>query len=227
MRTQTCSHSFPTLLKITGLVHVWGPAGAGKSLLAIAIAAEASLDSRVEWISTDGKSSFISHLKRNVQHRGSAANVFVTMTHNHNEVRQTILDLVTSLEGMSALIVVDPLTRVVDMARSEPVMWGQELIEEALPTLAALAAGGSIVLVTSECRSLEEGEKTPVHHKTIRRWADNEILVQREKASMYSTITSIDPKSGAQKEVGRLRLLETGLIEISICQPGSETRRST
>jgi hypothetical protein len=149
------------------------------------------------------------------------------MTRNHNEVQQVILDLITFLEGSDALIVIDPLTRVVDMARTDPTMWGQELIEEALPTLAALATGGPCVLVTSECRSLAEGEKTPVHHQAIRRWADNEILVQREKAGSCSTITSIDPKSGAQKQIGRLKLLETGLIEVSIAQPTSETGRSS
>jgi hypothetical protein len=181
----------------------------------VAIAAEASLYSRVEWISTDGKSSFVSHLKRNVDEcSGKVGNIFVTMTHNHIDARKAILNLVPALEGSSALIVVDPLTRVVDMARSEPTMWGQELIEEVLPSLAALVANGSSVVVTSECRSLDEGENAPVHYLAIRRWADNELLVQRDKSGRYSTIISINPKSGVHKQLGRLRLLETGLVEV-------------
>ena len=220
MRIETSSRWPSTSLGLNGLVHVWGPAGAGKSLFAVAMAAQASANTQVEWISTDGKMSFIPHLKRNVKERGgSTGNILVTMTRSHNEAQRAILNLVPLLERSTALIVVDPVTRVADMARSNPTLWGQELIEEALPTLAALAANGSRVLVTSECRLLQESENAPVHQQAIRRWSDKEILIRREMAGRYSSITGIDPKSGVQTQIGRLRLLDTGLIEVNcICQ---------
>lgn len=227
MATEKSEGQSSSTLGLGGLVHVWGPAGAGKSLLAVAIAAEASVNSHVEWISTDGKLSFIPHLKRNVAVRGGRnGNVVVTMTENHNDALDSILNLVSLLQDNTAVIIVDPVTRVVDMARIDPTMWGEELIEEALPTLAAVADMGSTVLVTSECRSLVEGENTPVHHQTIRRWVDKEILIQREMSGRYSTLTGIEPKSGAHCQAGRLRLLDTGFVEISSCELSTDTGRN-
>jgi predicted nicotinamide N-methyase len=223
-----CDCQRPNALGFRGLVHIRGPAGAGKSLLAVAIAAEVSTNSHVEWINTDGKSSFIPHLRRNIEARGGRMDsISITMAHNHNEALEAILNLVTLVEPDTALVVVDPVTRVVDMSNVDSTMWGEELIEKALPTLAALAANGVTVLATSENRSLLEGEDVPVHHQAIRRWADKEVAIQRERLGSYSTISDIDLKSGTQKPIGRLRLLNTGLIEVTPDQHESEARRNS
>ncbi|MHA1908450.1 MAG: hypothetical protein ACW98Y_14210, partial [Candidatus Thorarchaeota archaeon] len=70
-----------TLTEYEGLAHLSGPAGSGKTLLAAALASKLSRLNHVDWLSADGKTGFINHLKRNMEHYGGLpSNLSITRT---------------------------------------------------------------------------------------------------------------------------------------------------
>ena len=81
------------ITQVQGLVHLSGTAGSGKTLLATAIAAMLSRKYHVDWLSTDGKSGFIDHLKRNLEHYGGlSSNLTITRTIASKDALAAVLD---------------------------------------------------------------------------------------------------------------------------------------
>jgi predicted ATP-dependent serine protease len=168
---------FRKLLDMGDLFHIWGEAGAGKTLLACAIAAEANKDGHVRWVCTDGKRSFVRTLRTNLMTLDDY-NITVNVPTGHKEVQEAILSLPKSIPPDTSLIVVDPITRVLDMSRQDYVMWGRELIEAALPSLVALNQKGVKVVLVSEVRCLEH-QAVPVMHESISVWKPVDLHVVR------------------------------------------------
>lgn len=200
-------------LALDGLIHLWGDAGSGKTLLACSIASEVSRYSKVEWINTDSKQSFIPYLKRSIESAGgSIQNVSVTMANDRTEVRDLILGLSRSLPAGVSLIVIDSITRLLDMAREDPILWGRELFEEALPTLAGIVdEKGVKVIITSESRAMSESGNLAVHHRTIKKWADHDILLVRNALEESTRILRVVDTPEDQELIGILRLMENGI----------------
>ena len=205
-------------LALDGLIHFWGDAGSGKTLFACSIASEVSRYSKVEWINTDSKQSFIPYLKRSIESAGgSIKNVSVTMASDRQEVRDLILGLSRSLPEQVSLIVIDSITRLLDMAREDPILWGRELFEEALPTLAGIVdEKGVRIIITSESRAMNEVGNLAVHHRTIKKWVDHDILLVRSALEDSTRIMRIIDTPKDQEQIGILRLKEDG---IPIVQP--------
>lgn len=201
---------------LRGFTHIIGLAGSGKTLLAISLAADASRRSQVEWINTDSKTRFIPHLKATVNHLGGEkGNVSVTIAKGHKRALETVLSLPNTLASGSSLVVVDPITRVVDMSRSNPVIWGRELLEEALPTLAALCEDRGIdIIVVSEMRAVPEVGTLPVHSNAISKWADNTVKVCLDSSGNSSSINI--EEDGNYRPIAHLSVLEDGACHLSL-----------
>ena len=200
-------------LALDGLIHLWGDAGSGKTLLACSIASEVSRYSKVEWINTDAKQSFIPFLKRSIDSvGGSIQNVSVTMADERNEVRDLILGLPQSLPDGVSLVVIDSITRLLDMAREDPILWGRELFEEALPTLAGLVdERGVNVILTSESRAMTDLGNLAVHHRTIKKWVDHDIMLARNTLEDSSRIMRVIDEPDNKEQIGVLHLMENGI----------------
>jgi len=209
-------YSLRASLDLGGITNVIGPAGSGKTLLATAIAADASRTSHVEWINADSKRRFIPHLKATVKHlRGVESNVSVIMAEGHQQALNALLSLPMTITSDTSLIVIDPITRVLDMSRTDPILWGQVLIEEALPTLGALFWERNIdVIVVSEMRFLPEIGNHPVFLNKIARWADRTIKVCRDVSSTLSSVSKLE--SGDDREIAKLQVLQNGACHLSL-----------
>lgn len=196
------------------IIHLSGLAGSGKTLLASAIAAKTSSYGHVDWICTDGKTAFISYLKRNMPiFGGNPSNLTVTVVQGHERVRNAVLNSVDRLNDSSKLVVVDSITRVLDMSRDEEIMWGRELFEEILPSLAGLAISKDIcVILVSEMRSGDSGAN-PVHHGTISTWLDLDLQLVRAGESNISKILQIS-KDEEPSLIGKMILSKSGEILI-------------
>ena len=204
--------SLMTSLELGGLIHLWGPAGSGKTLLAVALASDVSKNARVEWVCTDGKKSFVSYLKNNVAASGgSPENVSITMIINQSELVKLIRNLPES--DLPSLLVIDPITRVLDLGRKDPTMWGRELVEDVLPTLAGLATANDIaVIITSESRMLEDSDNHAVHHSTIAKWIDHDLCLNRELSGSRTHI--VRKHEDSDQEAAQLRVDQSGILEI-------------
>lgn len=194
------------------IIHLSGLAGSGKTLLASAIAAKTSSYGHVDWVCTDGKTAFISYLKRNMpSFGGNPSNLTVTVVQGHERVRDVVLNSVDRLNDSSKLVVIDSITRVLDMSRDEEIMWGRELFEEVLPSLAGLAISKDIcVLLVSEMRSGDTGTN-PVHHGTIGTWLDLDLQLVRAGESNISKIFQI-VKDEEPLLVGKMTMSKSGEI---------------
>lgn len=200
-------------LALDGLIHLWGDAGSGKTLLACSIASEATRYSKVEWINTDAKQSFIPFLKRSIDSvGGSIQNVSVTMASERNEVRDLILGLPKSLPDGVSLIVIDSITRLLDMAHDDPILWGRELFEEALPTLAGLVdERGVTIILTSESRAMTDSVNLAVHHRAIKKWVGHDIMLARNTLEDSSRIMRVVDGLDNREQIGTLRLTDDGI----------------
>ncbi|MHA1963182.1 MAG: hypothetical protein ACXACG_00545 [Candidatus Thorarchaeota archaeon] len=200
-------------LSLDGLIHLWGDAGSGKTLLACSLASEVSRYSKIEWINTDAKQSFIPFLKRSIDSvGGSIQNVSVTMACERQEVRDLILSFSESLPDGVSLIVIDSITRLLDMAREDPILWGRELFEEALPTLAGIVDDkGVTVILTSESRAMNESGNLAVHHRTIKKWVNHDIMLARNALEDSTRIMRVIDGPDDQEQIGVLRLMEDGI----------------
>ncbi|MFW9982649.1 MAG: hypothetical protein ACFFE3_12130, partial [Candidatus Thorarchaeota archaeon] len=168
----------------------WGKAGSGKTLLASIIACNESRYSKVEWINTDAKQSFVPQLKRIVEsEEGVMDNITVTMANDRHEIREVILNLSEFLDPEVSLVVIDSITRILDMAREDPILWGREMIEESLPTLAGLVSNLRVnIIIISETRAMEDSNILAVHQKTISKWVDHDILLTKTNVDSSSKI---------------------------------------
>ena len=208
-------------LGLRGIVHVWGLSGAGKTVFASRLAAEASSHSCVHWFCTDLKTSVVTHLRRNVCVLGGvASNITVEVTRSPDEARRAVLTLCSAPPADLGLVVVDPVTRVLDMSFQDDIMWGRELFEEVLPTLAAMSRTRRVpVILTSECRYLGAEGTVPVCYAAIRRWADHDLLLRRGPAG--------DPASevvevGGRGLLGRMWVRADGAVEFESGGRGPE-----
>lgn len=206
------SSTLMTSLGLGGLIHLCGTAGVGKTLLAVALATDVSKHARVEWINADGKKSFVRYLKRNIEASGGCSdNVTITMTDDQSE----LLELIQSFPNteLPSLIVIDPITRALDLARDDPTLWGREIIEDVLPTLAGLVATNDLaIVITSESRMLEDSENRPVHHSTIAKWIDHDLCLNRDlSGSPTHIVRKIDD---TEQETAQLKVDQTGVLEI-------------
>ena len=185
------------MLQRKSIIHIGGNSGSGKTLLAAKLAAQKSRTNSVDWLCADGKRSFIRYLKRAVKSSGGVqSNLILTITDNHWDVLQSILSTHDRLRSDSAFIVVDPITRVLDMSRKDEVMWGRNLFEEALPTLVGLSIQRDLtLLITSEVRF--RGDKTaPVFWDNLRTWLDADFLIKRLPDSNISEVYDVtDPNT--------------------------------
>lgn len=172
--------SLAELLGLSGLIHVWGPPGCGKTLFAALMAADASRLGHVVWLIADGKRPASSELRRVIVARGGRTGSFtVVNVVGHVHVLREVLNLHRRIRDDTRMIVVDPITRVLDMGRTDDLMWGRELFEEAMPSLAALCATcRRHVLLTSEVRDTPSGIR-PVFHDSILRWVSHDLMLSR------------------------------------------------
>jgi len=201
-----------TSLGLGGLIHLWGSAGVGKTLFAVALAADVSKHARVEWINTDGKKSFVRYLKRNIEVSGGHSdNVTITMTDDQSELLELIRNLPNT--DLPSLIVIDPITRVLDLAREDPILWGREIVEDVLPTLAGLVVTNDLtIVITSESRMFEDSENHAVHHSTIAKWIDHDLCLNRDlSGSPTHIVRKIDD---SKQDAAQLKVDQTGVLEI-------------
>lgn len=192
------------------LFHIWGEAGSGKTLLACAIAAEAIKEGHVRWVCTDGKRSFIRTLRANLLELNDH-NITVSVSVGHKEVQKYVLSLPKTVHPKTSLIVIDPITRVLDMSRQDSIMWGRELIEEALPSLVALNQNGVKVVLVSEVRCLEE-ETVPVMHGSISVWRPVDLHVVRSPGRNSDILEWRDP--GHEHLLASMIVDQSGLIRL-------------
>lgn len=147
---------------------------------------------------------------------GKPSNLLVTMTSGSDEALEVILSLPSKITGGTALIVVDPITRVLDMARVSPDLWGRELFEDALPTLAAMAATmGLSVLITSEVRESESGLRA-VYYQKIHRWASMNLYFERHRGFDVSRIFLLDQDGHPTSQMGSLEMDTNGCTMLQL-----------
>ena len=136
-----------------------------------------------------------------------------------------LLELIQSLPDtkLPSLIVIDPITRVLDLARDDPTLWGREIVEDVLPTLAGMVTANDLtIIITSESRMLEDSGNHPVHHSTIAKWIDHDLCLNR---SLSGSVTHIMRKNeDVDQETAQLKVDQTGVLEII---PGIRSPRIT
>ncbi|NWF95608.1 MAG: AAA family ATPase [Candidatus Thorarchaeota archaeon] len=198
---------------LRGLIHIWGAAGSGKSLLAAYMALAAVSRGRVVWLSLDGKMSVLRRLRSILEHHECAIDsVDVVVTEGHREAYNTVIEMTSRLDESTVLLVIDPITRVLDMSREEDLMWGRELIEDILPALAALTTTRSVtVVVVSEMREVS-GRPVAVHYESILRWVDRDLVLRRRPFAHASEVYERTSKD-REEMLGHLHLMGScGLI---------------
>ncbi|MDF1537707.1 MAG: PhoH family protein [Candidatus Thorarchaeota archaeon] len=211
--SQLSSNYLDTLTDTRGLIHLSGSAGSGKTLLAAAIAAKATRSSHVDWLAIDGKPGFIGYLKRNLQYYGGLeSNLTLTRISAATEAKTAIMDTANRLRHNTRLIVVDPITRVLDMSRHDNTLWGRDLFEEALPTLAGIANSRALcVILTSEVRENEAGPKA-IYHKKIRSWVSTDLILDRTFSRKFSRVYSSTDDGVPGDLVATMHLRENGAV---------------
>lgn len=196
--------------ELKGMIHVSGDPASGKTLFAIAYASEMSVRSDVLWINTNGKMAFIEPLKRTMSYRnGKPESVRIISTLGHEMVLQAIEDIPSFLTEDTALVVIDSITRVLDMGlRTEP-MWGRILFEEVLPTLTAISMTQDLtILYISECRDVG-GSRRAVYKEAMNRFADYEIKITRSRRS------GISIAEAGSAPLAQIRIEEGGQVALA------------
>jgi len=198
------------LLGMGDLFHIWGEAGTGKTLLVCALAAEVVKDGHVRWLCTDGKRSFINTLRNNLKTE-EEHNITVSVPIGHKDVQESILSLPGNIHPETLLVVVDPITRVLDMSRRDFVMWGRELIEEVLPSLVALSQKGVKVVLVSEVRCWAD-KAMPVMYESISVWKPVDLHVLRNPGG-DSTIMECT-ELGHERPLARISVNGLGIVRL-------------
>jgi predicted ATP-dependent serine protease len=197
------------MLGLSGLVHISGQSGSGKTLLAVALAADISRHSCVDWINTDGKVSFTSYLRKNISD-DNAKRINLQTPLGFRKSYDTIMNLEIKPDS---LVVIDTITRLLDMSSNSPELWGRDLFEEVLPTLAAQSQSkDTTVLLLSESRYGTDEKLEPVFHNMIDRWVDHHLELRREYLSKKTTIHRFDEEN----VLACLVLDKEGIIQIEI-----------
>jgi hypothetical protein len=167
-------------LDLNGVTHITGLAGSGKTILTSFIASQVVHDSYVHWVCTDNKYSFISYLKQNTP-EDKMPNVHIEIPEDHEQARACILALrdKVTISDVS-LVVIDSITRVIDMSHRDALLWGRELEDQVLPTLVALSkVHGIDVILTSESRLVKD-KVVAVFAKQLSKWSDQEFVLKRD-----------------------------------------------
>ncbi len=177
-------------LGVQGFIHLWGASGSGKTLLAMQAAAIKSRNSHVIWICTDFKVNFIQRLRDLVAlYNGNSSNIVIILTKGSSETYDAITNLKSEIDDTTSLVIIDTITRVLDMARRDPLLWGREMVEDVLPYLAGLVTSRKIsILCTSECRTLDSEGPKPVFHDALRKWVDIDLQLLRPHGSYRTEI---------------------------------------
>lgn len=197
--------------QLNGLIHISGEPASGKTLFAIGYAAEASTKGEVLWVNTNGKMAFLSSLKRTISRRnGNVKSVRILTALGHKMVRQTISNIPSFLTDNTILVVIDSITRVLNMGLRVEPMWGRVLFEEILPGLTAISMTHNItILCISECRDVG-GSKRAVYEEAMNRFANHEIRVSRTRKSGIS-VAEIESKS-----LAKIRLEKEGSVTMAL-----------
>jgi predicted ATP-dependent serine protease len=196
---------------LNGLIHISGEPASGKTLFAIGYASEMSRKGDVLWVNTNGKMSFLTPLKRTISRRnGNAKSVRILTALGHEMIRQTLSDIPLFLTEDTILVVIDSITRVLNMGlRSEP-MWGRVLFEEVLPALTAISmTHNTSILCISECRDVG-GSKRAVYQEAMNRFANQEIRITRTRKSGIS-IAEIE-----SKPLAKISLEKEGSVALAL-----------
>jgi hypothetical protein len=126
------------------------------------------------------------------------------------------MSTVDRLRDTSKMVVIDPVTRVLDMSHEDIDMWGRELFEEILPTLAGLTISkGICVLIVSEMRHGENGV-SPVYHRSIRTWLDLDISLTRIDQDSITKISVLNGDDLEPVHVADMKVSATGIVEIAV-----------
>lgn len=202
------------MLGLDGLIHLSGVAGSGKTLFAVALASKATRSGKVLWVNTDAKTAFVNHLKVNIDSVGgdrTAISILPIM--GHKRVRDAILDLPDSLDKNTVLLVIDPVTRALDMSHREDVMWGREMFEDVMPTLAGLViARGLNVVIVSESRSFDH-EPTAVFHGSIKKWTDHDLVLSRRYGELVTNVARYQTEGAVP--FFQFILTEEGVVKVT------------
>ncbi|MFW9920610.1 MAG: hypothetical protein ACFFED_13485 [Candidatus Thorarchaeota archaeon] len=206
-----------TIMKSGGMLHVSGAAGSGKTLFASILASILSEKGYVDWISTDGKAGFVKHIRSNLEHYGGiSSNISVTRVMGYDETLQVILSMDQRLKENTRLIVIDSITRVLDMSRNDPLLWGRTLFEDALPTLASISEGRRVpIVLISEIRE-SQGVPSAVYHEKIRKWAKWDLVFERPHGLNQSKILQDGGGETSQMQIGTLQLNPAGWANLTI-----------
>ena len=182
-------------------------------MLTTALASDASKVGHVEWINANAKMSFVNQIKRNIEfYGGRMDNITVTITESHRELCSIIESLPDTVSGTS-LLVIDPITRVIDMTHSDSILWGRELIEIVMPTLAGVVFQKETdIIVISESRMLEDSENHAVHHQSISRWIDHDLHLVRSPETADSQI--LRSSQDCTEALATMRIDDRGIAEI-------------
>lgn len=177
----------PYECELTGLIHISGEPASGKTLFAIGYASEMSVKGDVLWVNTNGKMAFITPLKRTISRRnGNPDSIRILTALGHEMVSQTISNIPSFFTENTILVVIDSITRVLNMGVRHEPMWGRVLFEEILPTLTAISMTHNvIVLCISECRDVG-GSKRAVYKEAMNRFASQKIRITRTRKSGIS-----------------------------------------
>ncbi len=214
-----------SMFGLNGLIHLSGVAGSGKTLFAVALASKATRSGKVLWINTDAKTAFVNHLKVNIDSVGgdkSAISILPIM--GHKRVREAILNLPGSLDEDTVLIVVDPVTRALDMSHREDVMWGREMFEEVMPTLAGLVISrGLNVVIVSESRSFDH-EPVAVFHRSIKGWADHDLVLSRRYGALVTDVARCQTEG--KVPFVQFTLAEEGIVKVTEYSKGNNSEVS-
>lgn len=201
-------------LKLNGLTHIWGDAGSGKTLFAIAIAAPLTKNHHILWVNTDGKWSFLNALRSNISlNNGKRENVSVVMAHGH--ALEQVQQLPKLVNENTRLIIIDSISRVIDLGRKRTTLWGREMLEEVLPTLSAMVLDSDLqIMAISEMRFLNDCN-VPLLYDVIRRFCDNDLEIRRELTGISSILVN-------GNKVAEIHIEETGSITIRSCGASQE-----
>ncbi len=189
------------------MIHVWGPPACGKTLFVSMLAAESVDRGYIHWLVLDGKTSHFARLKKMIEKRGrESSSVTVRVADNAADARKLVMESTQRMNEDTALVVVDPITRVLDMSRRDEIMWGRELFEEALPTLAGIAhARDVIVAMTSEVRESDIGHRA-VYHDILKSWTDCDLRLSRDMSSNVTHVYKAFNGADGEYHVGKMIL---------------------